>query len=51
MDKKEIYMFNIIAEAKALALVQMTKKYYPEDQVRQFVTEMVERGFKREGIK
>ena len=48
---KELYLFNIVAEAKAHAMVQMAKKYMPENQVRQYVTEMIERGFRREGIK
>lgn len=50
IEKKEIYLFNIVAEAKAYAYVQMAKKYMPTNQVRQYCTEMLERAFKKEGI-
>jgi hypothetical protein len=47
---KEIYLFNIVTEAKMLTAVQMSKRYYPADQIRQFLVTMLEKALQREGI-
>ncbi len=49
-DEDRLRMFNLLAEAKLNALVEMVKRYYPPDQVKQFCEVMLERALKNKGV-
>lgn len=50
-EQKNIYAFNIVAEAKIRTLVAMTKKYHPDwgnKQIEDFLKDAIEYAVKKE---
>lgn len=50
VTEKERFYFNIIAEAKMNTFVDMTLKYVPRDQAKQFCEVMLARALKQKGV-
>lgn len=49
-EKRDLFLFNIVSEAKMYAFVEMAKRRLPPDQVKQYCEAMLERALKAKGV-